>query len=67
MLMGEENKPYIDFQHVTKAFGEKVVLHDVSAAANGTLELMQWLVPRLKGRYEFKALDEVVRGLPALA
>jgi len=28
--MSDENKPYIDFQHVYKAFGEKVVLEDVS-------------------------------------
>jgi phospholipid/cholesterol/gamma-HCH transport system ATP-binding protein len=28
--MNDENKPYIDFQHVCKAFGEKVVLDDVS-------------------------------------
>src|SRR3954452_18236027 len=26
----EEQKPYIEFQHVSKAFGEKVVLEDVS-------------------------------------
>ena len=42
-------------------------LHDGGAAAQATLELVQWLVPRLMGRYEFKALDEVVRELPALA
>ena len=30
--MNDENKPYIDFQHVCKAFGEKVVLDDVSFA-----------------------------------
>jgi phospholipid/cholesterol/gamma-HCH transport system ATP-binding protein len=28
--MSEEQKPYIEFQHVSKAFGEKVVLEDVS-------------------------------------
>ena len=28
--MNDENKPYIAFQHVRKAFGEKVVLDDVS-------------------------------------
>ena len=28
--MNEERKPYIDFQNVSKAFGEKVVLDDVS-------------------------------------
>jgi len=28
--VNDENKPYIDFQHVCKAFGEKVVLDDVS-------------------------------------
>jgi len=28
--MNGENKPYIDFQHVCKAFGEKVVLDNVS-------------------------------------
>src|SRR4051794_13307333 len=28
--MSEEQKPYIEFQHVYKAFGEKVVLEDVS-------------------------------------
>lgn len=28
--MDSENKPYIDFQHVSKAFGEKRVLDDVS-------------------------------------
>jgi phospholipid/cholesterol/gamma-HCH transport system ATP-binding protein len=28
--VSEEQKPYIEFQHVSKAFGEKVVLEDVS-------------------------------------
>ena len=28
--MSEEQKPYIEFQHVSKAFGDKVVLEDVS-------------------------------------
>lgn len=28
--MSDERKPYIDFQHVYKSFGEKVVLEDVS-------------------------------------
>ena len=28
--MNDEKKPYIDFQHVRKAFGEKVVLDNVS-------------------------------------
>ncbi len=28
--MSDETRPYIDFQHVCKAFGEKVVLDDVS-------------------------------------
>ena len=29
-MMNHERKPYIEFQHVSKAFGEKVVLDDVS-------------------------------------
>lgn len=43
-----------------------VLLHDGCPAANATLKLVQWLVPRLKGSYEFNALNEVVHELPAL-
>jgi peptidoglycan/xylan/chitin deacetylase (PgdA/CDA1 family) len=34
---------------------------DKRRAKNRTFELLDWLVPRIKGRYEFKALDEVFR------